>query len=56
MTLFLIISGVFGVVCVLVAWSACALSSSGWSLPDHAGSAVYAVDGEEESERNCLLP
>ena len=47
MTLFLII---FGVVCALVAWSACALSSAEWSLPDHSGSADYPVDSAEESE------
>jgi hypothetical protein len=50
MTLFLIILGVFGVVCALVAWSACALSSSEWSLPDDAVLADYAVDSAEESE------
>jgi hypothetical protein len=50
MTLFLIILGVLGVVCALVAWSACALSSSEWSLPDHSGSAGYPVDSAEESE------
>ena len=49
-TLFLIILGVFGVVCALVAWSACALNSSEWSLPDDAGLADYAVDSAEESE------
>jgi hypothetical protein len=50
MTLFLIILGVFGVVCALVAWSACALSSSEWSLPDDAELADYPVDSAEESE------